>query len=278
MRDGGSPATTMGALPRPSKALLGVILALFAIWLFFAIGINWANMPSSWFYAMCGSTRLVLRGQLWRLFTAPLVHYPTGSLGHILTALLGLYFLSPSLESTWGTRRFMWFLGISALFAYSVQLLVGLALPASIGARLVPDVWFGALPVVEAIAIAWALSFKGRTVNLMFVLPISSTGLILVVIGFSLLRLIAQSLTFEGYIAPFGGMLAGWLFGGGTPSPVRRAWLKLRLAMLDRQAVRDDSQRKKRVARSGLRVIEGGADHDKQSDDPRKGPDGNWLN
>lgn len=263
-----------GGLPRPGKALLAVLVTLLALWLFFALGINWLGLSPDWFLALAGSTEAVAHGQVWRLFTAALVHQPSGSIGHILTALIGLYFLAPSLESAWGPRRFLGFLALSAVFAYGLEFAVALALPASVGARLVPAIWFGALPVVEAVAIAWALSFKGRTVNLMFVLPISSTGLILVVIGFSVLALIAQSHSFEGYLAPFGGMLAGWLWGGGTPSPARRAWLRLRLRRLDAQAARDARRRKDRAARSGLRVIEGG----REPDDDRRGPDGKWLN
>jgi hypothetical protein len=65
----------------------------------------------------------------------------------------------------------------------------------------------------------------------------------------------------EGLLSPIGGMLAGWALGGGTPSPLRRAYLRLRLAQLDRESRSDrgtgtSGPGKKRG--TPLRVIEGG--------------------
>ena len=70
--------------------------------------------------------------------------------------------------------------------------------------------WFGSVPVIEAISVAWALNFRGQTVRLFFVLPVTARGLLAFVIGFSLLRLIAVQQTPEGLISPFGGLAAGW--------------------------------------------------------------------
>lgn len=276
---GDAPAV---GLPRPGPALRGVLIALLAVWLAFALGINWAGAPESLFYALAGSTERILRGEVWRLFTAPFLHIPSGSISHILTSLLGLYFLSPSLEQRWGSGRFLRFLGISAVFAYVFQMLLELALPATIAGRLVPAYWFGAEPVVSAVSIAWALSFRGRSINLMFVLPVSSRGLIVFVVLVNVMYLIAGAGGPDGLLAPFGGMLAGWLFGGGSPSPLRRAWLKLRLAQLDAEARREAASKKKRRAASGFQVIEGGKSDDES--DPgsggggKPGPNGRWLN
>jgi membrane associated rhomboid family serine protease len=274
-----SDLQSMG-LPKPGPALRGVLLAIFAVWLAFALGINWAGAPVSLFAALCGNTEGILHGQVWRLFTAPFMHEVSHNIGHVLTPLLGLYFLGPSLESHWGSARFLRFLGGSAVLSYVFQMLVELALPASLAARLVPEFWFGAMPVVSAVSVAWALSFRGRTINLMFVIPITSTGLIVFVLLLNVMYLIANAGGPEGQISPFGGMLAGYLLGGGSPSPLRRLWLKLRLAQLDAEARREADARKKRVARSGLEVIEGGKS-ERGSDrdgDGKKGPDGGWLN
>jgi hypothetical protein len=134
--------------------------------------------------------------------------------------------------------------------------------------------------VLSAVSVAWALTFKNRTMNLMFVVPVTSRGLIIFVLVMNLMYLIAQANAPEGQIAPFGGMLAGWLLSG-SPSPLRRAWLKLKLAQLDAEAKREADARKKRVARSGLEVIEGGKPEPGNGpDDDRgpKGPNGGWLN
>jgi membrane associated rhomboid family serine protease len=267
------------SFPRPGRVLKVVMIGVLAVWLAFAVALNWASAPESVFLMFCGNTDRVLSGEVWRLLTAPWLHLPSGTVGHVISSLLGLYFLAPSLEERWGGRRFARFLLFSALFAYAFQLLIELILPASIGARLVGEYWFGAMPVVEAVAIAWALSFRGQTVRLFFVLPVSSTGLILFVVGTSLMYLIAAAQSPSGLIAPFGGMIAGYLWGGSSPSPLRRAWLKLRLAQLDAEAQREANSRRRRIARSGLQVLPGGRRRDSDpDDDERTGSNGKLLN
>jgi membrane associated rhomboid family serine protease len=275
-----------GALPPVGPALKGVLITLFAVWLAFALGINWTPDPlakslETMFRALAGDTAGVLRGEVWRLFTAPLLHSPR-DLSSILFALLGLYFLSPSLESAWGPRRFVAFLLGSAVFAYLFQAVAVLLLPDAVGARLVGPIWFGSMPAIEAIAIAWARSFRGRTVRLFFVLPVSSRGLVLFVIGMSVLSVVVLANTASGLIAPFGGILAGFLFGE-HPSPLRRWWLKQKLSRAERELERIAENRKQRVARAPFRVISGGRDAAADEDErgtpsgPR-GPDGKLLN
>jgi membrane associated rhomboid family serine protease len=276
MARGYSEAPSLG-LPRPGRALRAVLLGLFAIWLAFAVGLNWGGASPAIFELLCGNTERILHGEIWRLFTAPLLHIPSGTISHILFTLLGLYFLSPSLEREWGPKRFLRFLGGSAVFAYAFQMAVELALPATVAEKVVPSMWFGAGAVVSAVSIAWALTFRGRTINLMFVIPVTTRGLLIFVVLMNVMYLIAQVAAPEGLIAPFGGMLAGWLFGSGSPSPLRRAWLKLKLAQLDAEARREADARKQRVAKSGLQVLEGGRGRDDDDDEPKK-PPGGWLN
>jgi membrane associated rhomboid family serine protease len=277
-----SETQVIGGFPRPGRALKGVMIALFAIWLTFALALNWAGVPASVFEVFLGNNSAILHGQIWRLFTAPLIHPP--SVLSILFVLIGFYFLTPSLEEDWGGARLLRFLLSSALFGYLFQLGFALLLPQSLAQKLVPPFWYGATPVLEAVAIAFALTFKGRVVRLFFVFPVSSRGLILFIVGFSVLAVITLEVPSCGLISPFGGMIAGWLFGGGTPSPARRFWLKLRLARLEREAERERGARKQRVKRSGLRVIEGGegGGGDPKAGNGRgdggRGPDGNLLN
>jgi membrane associated rhomboid family serine protease len=228
---------------------------------------------------------------VWRLLTAPFMHDPR-SLGGILFMLLGLYFLSPSLEKAWGGKRYLFFLIYSALIAYTFQLVAAMLLPVETTRKLVPQVWFGAFPVVEAIAVAWALSFKGQTVRLMLLVPVTSRTLLLFVVGTSVLAVVALSDLPSGLIAPFGGMLAGWLLGGSTPSPLKRWWLRKKLVATERELERERTRRQRRIQGSGLRVIEGGADAepDDDTDDSDRasgagrppsdgrGPDGRLLN
>lgn len=264
--------------PRPGRVLRVVLVLLFAIWLSFAIGLNWAGAPEAAFFLFCGSTEKILNGEIFRLLTAPLMHLPVDSIWHIVSALLGLYFLGAPLEEAWGGARFARFLALAAVFAYAVQMAAELILPESIAGQLIGTYWFGSIPVVEAVAIAWALSFRGQVIQLFLVLPVSSRGLILFVVGTSLLWVVIAAKTPSGLIAPFGGMLAGWLFGGGTPSPARRAWLKLRLARLDAEARREGAERRSRIAQSHLRALPPDEDGPPPSSDPGSGSGDKWLN
>lgn len=275
------------ALPRPGRVLKIVMLGLFLIWLAFALALNWGGASQELFLLLCGSTERILHGEVWRLFTAPLMHVAWGTPWDIVGTLLGLYFLAPQLERDFGSARFARFLASTALLAYALQILVELALPASIAAKLVPDYWFGTLPVLEAIAIAWALNFRGQTVRLMFVVPVSSGGLIVFVVAISILYVVVGAQRECGLIAPFGGMLAGWLLGGGTPSPLRRWYLKRKLERLDREASQVRDARRKRVEGSNLRVIAGGRRQNPDGTERKpstngksrdRGPDGNLLN
>ncbi len=261
--------------PRPGPALKGVLVGVFALWLLFALSINWGPAPAARvaldaFAVLVGDTEQVLLGQLWRLLTAAILNSPRG-LGDIFFTLIGLYFLSPSLESAWGSNRYLKFLVASALIAYGLQAVVVYALPPFAAGRLVEDSWYGALPVVEAIAIAWALSFKGRTVRLFMILPVTGRQLIWLVVGISVLAIIAAQGSQCGLISPFGGMLSGWLLSG-NPSTIRRFYLRLRLRQHERELARVQRKRSQRVAASGFRVIEGGA-RDSDDRDPDSGPD-----
>jgi membrane associated rhomboid family serine protease len=226
------------AFPRPSKPLSIVLGVLFGVWVLYAAGLNWMGLPASAFLILTGNTSAIADGQVWRLFTAPFLHDPMGSPGvqHIMTALMGIYFLGSALERAWGPTRFIRFLLVSAYFAFAVQWLIALVLPADFSNRLVPDAWYGSTPMLEALAIAFALSLRNQRILLFFVLPMGSRGLIIATVVLSLLLLVANALGPSGHIAPFAGMAAGWLFGGGTPSPARKLWLKWRLQQLDRES------------------------------------------
>ncbi|MDI1475835.1 rhomboid family intramembrane serine protease [Polyangium sp. y55x31] len=254
------PSPVQFALPRPGKAISGMMIVITVLWVGLALSINWVEVGSSVFQLMAGSTPGVLRGQIWRLFTAPILHDPS-SPGHFLMTLLGLYFLAPTLESRWGARRMLIFLFGAAAFAFATQVAVGALVP-----KLNQMVWFGGLGMVEAIAVAWALQNRDAQVRMFFVLPVSAGGMVAIIFVLSVLNVIAlNNHTPEGLVTPFGGMLAGWLFG--DRSPLRRFYLKLRLRQIQAQtaalraeaAVKAEAARARRAAGPPLRVIEGGS-------------------
>jgi hypothetical protein len=144
------------------------------------------------------------------------------------------------------------FLIASSLMGFTAQLAAEVLLPGSLAASVGQQYWFGSMGAVEAIAVAWALSNRGQTVRLFFVLPVTATGLLIFVVGMSVLLLLAGGKPHEGVITPFGGMLAGYLFGAGNPTPARRLLLKARYLWIARRAAR------MRSSQPRLRVIEGG--------------------
>jgi len=248
--------------PVPGRVLKAVLGALFATWLVFALAITWGGVSESIFLQFTGNTAAILRGEVWRLFTAPILHLPTGSIGHILGTLIGLYFLGTSLESNWGPRRFGWFLLWSGVLSYTVQFAVSLLLPARIVGHLMGEYYFGATPIIYAIAIAWATSFRGQQVMLMFVMPVSSRALIWITVGISLMVLIAGGQSPSGHVANFAGMGLGYLLGGTSPSPLKRLLLRYRMGQLQRQIDNASRIRRNKGKRAGFKVISGGRDDD----------------
>lgn len=244
--------------PKPGRVLKAVLVLLFGIWLIFALGMNWGGVSPTPFFTLTGNTPGIASGQVWRIFTAPLLHVPTGSISHIVFTMLLLYFFGSSLEEAWGPKRFLKFLVFSGALAYGTQFLLSLLLPTSIGTKLVPGDYFGGSPVVEACIIAWACSFRGRTVLLFFVVPVGTRTLIYLTVGANVLMLVAGTETPSGHIALFAGMGAGWLLGGDTPSPLRKFYLKYRLSQLEREAEDERRKKKDRARRSGLQVLPGG--------------------
>ena len=249
-----------GDLPRPGKALRAVLLLLLVVWVAFAVALQWGGADPSVFFALAGNTEALAGGQIWRLFTAPLLHAPQ-SPWHLVGSLIGLYFLTPALEARWSSRRLLGFLVAAGALAYAAQALAEAWLPAGVGQRLSSGTYFGAIPVVEAVAVAWALHFRDQTVRLFFVLPVGAKQLLAFIVGFSVLRVLAVEQAPEGLVSPFGGMVAGWLLGGGSPSPLRRAYLRLRYRALQRETERlsrPGAPRKPTGRKGGLRVIDGG--------------------
>lgn len=250
------------------------MIGLLAIWIAFAVSINWGGGGDGVFKFLAGSTDKVLHGEVWRLFTAPLLHLPQGdaAVSHMLMTQLGLFFLAPSLEKKWGGKKLIAFLLGAAVTGFVFQMIVesalSLAAP-SVAARFGQDYWIGAVGAVEAVAIAWALSFRGQNVMLMFVLPVSTRVLVIFVVGLSVARLLVGGAAPEGLFSPFGAMLFGWLVGG-DPSPLQRWMLKRKLRSLTEQ------KRKVQTGRGippHLRVIEGSRRSD--ADPPT---DKRWLN
>jgi len=263
---------------RPGPVVFTLMCVLGGVWLAFAVGMNWAGVSWDVFDLLCGSAVGIWHGQLWRLFTAPLLHAPD-RFWHIFVALLELYFFGIQLERDWGARRLVRFLLWLALLQAAGQMLGNLILPASIGRYLSNDYWFGSMAILNGLVIASAFSYPNDAIRLYGVLPVSPRVIGLLAAATPFFYLLFKERPPEGVFGLLAGTAGGWLLGAGSPSPLRRSWLKFRLGRLDAEVAREAAQRKKRVERSSLKVIEGGRGKaDGGTDGGGRGPDGRWLN
>lgn len=268
---GSAEVTT--ALPRPGPVLTVALALVGGLGILFAILYGYAPGATAPFGYLVFNDQLVLRGQVWRLVTSGALTSPV-SLEHLLYSLVGLYFLSPTLERRWGGARFARFL----LLAVTAGNLTSLAMNALLaGHELRPELHRGLLlgpaAALAATAVAWAREFPREQVRLFFFLPVAGRAFLWITLGFAVLGLIYPGAAPEGPWAPFGGILTGLLLAG-SPSALRTLVLKGRLAMLRRKSghlrsVRDladlgdgppSSSRRPRSGAPPLRAVPGGLD------------------
>lgn len=269
------------AFPRPGRALWTVLIAVGALGILTALLATWGGGAGAIFSWLVYEPSHGF-AQPWRLLTSGLLTSPA-SWGHLLFALVGLYFLGAPLEKRWGASRFVRFLALSVIFGNLATMLVDRLIGDAAPERFHPAFVFGPAAAITAIAIAWAREYADSTVQLFMVLPIRGRVLFWITIGFCVLDLVYPAGMPEGVVAPFGGLVAGLLFGG-TPSLARTTWLHFRLALLRRQSsnvrVEDVLSRKPaRRPRSGappLRVVPGGLEEVLKKRTPPK--DKRYLN
>jgi membrane associated rhomboid family serine protease len=270
------------ALPRVGPALKGVLIAIAAVGILEAILVAYVPGGEKYFTILACSSDAIARLQLWRLFTAGLLTSPA-SMGHLIFTLVGLYFLSPELERTWGKWRFIRFLLISVALGFLLTITVGAISGPAGPAFFHPPIMFGAGAAITGVAIAWSEMHKTSQVQLFFFLPMTGRVLFWVTIGFCVLGLVYPASVPEGAPAPFAGVLTGILLGG-NPSILRSAYLRLKLLFLRRQTAAANVRpllRDPKAKRPGnappLRVVRGGIIEN--DDDEKKPPkDKRYLN
>jgi membrane associated rhomboid family serine protease len=269
------------AFPRPGRALLAVLIAMTALGIVTAFLATWGRDGGGVFEWLSYEPSLAF-SQPWRLLTSGLLTSPA-SWTHLLFALVGLYFLGAPLERRWGSWRFLRFLALSVVLGNLTTALIDHAIAESAPSRFHPALVFGPAAAITAIAVAWAREYSDSTVQLFMVVPVRGRVLFWITIGFCVLDLVYPAGMPEGVVAPFGGLIAGLLFGG-SPSLARTAWLHVRLALLRRQStnvrVEDVLSRKPtRRARPGappLRIVPGGLEEALKKRTPPK--DKRYLN
>jgi membrane associated rhomboid family serine protease len=269
------------AFPRPGRALWSVLIAMAALGIVTALLSTWGGGASVVFSWLVYEPSHAL-WQPWRLLTSGLLTSPE-SWGHLLFALVGLYFLGAPLEKRWGAWRFVRFLALSVILGNLTTMLVERLVGDAVPERFHPAFVFGPAAAITAIAVAWAREYSDSTVQLFMVLPIRGRVLLWITIGFCVLDLVYPAGMPEGVVAPFGGLVAGLLFGG-SPSLARTTWLHVRLALLRRQSttVRVEDMLSRKAARRPrpgappLRVVPGGLEEVLKKRTPPK--DKRYLN
>ncbi len=260
----GQPETTF-AFPKPGPALWGLLGAMAGMGILLAFLATWVAGGGQVFLALvCDFDRAFT--EPWRLVSSGFVTSPA-QWSHLLFSLAGVYFLGAPLERRWGGWRLVRFFAIATVFGNLAAIGASVVMPIDAQARFHPDHVYGPTAAITAIAVAWSREYRDSTVNLFLVLPVRAKTLLWVTIGFCALDVVYPAGLPEGVVAPFGGVVAGLLFGG-SPSLARTAWLRFRLAVLRRRAsgitVDELLSRKPRGrSRPGappLRIVGGGLD------------------
>ncbi len=202
-------------------ASVGFLLALMLV------GSIWARLSEAVLAAAVLQPVMVLRGDLWRLFTWVIVQPDPVAL---LFGGYMLWWIGQQLSYEWSERRLVLHVVGTTLFAGVVTTLLGLVWDS---ASTVAHV--GMWPVVDALLISWAMLHPDAQMNIWGVLPITGRTLALVVTGGAVLYAIwGGAAAFTPHIA---AIALAWAqsrggIGGG------RSWKQAKRWWADREAKR----------------------------------------
>jgi len=157
------------------------------------------NFLYAWFQLDATSVGLAL--QPWRLITYQFLHDPS-FIFHIFVNMLGLFFLGPTLERHWGSKRFLpFYLGCGLAGGLFYLLLVAVGF-------LTPGVMVGASGSILGMLAACAILFPQFIVIIfIFPVPIRLAAIGLTAVYF--LILITRGGNAGGHAAHLAGMAAG---------------------------------------------------------------------
>lgn len=165
------------------------------------------SIPEAWL--SLDTDKVVPGGQVWRLLTCAFLHDRL-SVWHIAVNMALLYWFGRRLENRLGSREFLLFYVLSAIFASVVfvglQLWIGENVPA-----------IGASGAVMAVLCVYAILHPYETINLFMFLPIQMRYLLLLYVVFDLhpvlLKLAGTPIyTGTAHAAHLGGLLFGFLY------------------------------------------------------------------
>jgi len=179
--------------------------------------ILWRIMPEvaftlrQWF--MLTPSLVFKHGYIWQLFSYLFIHF---DFTHLLFNCLGLVFLGPLFEIKWGYRYFLQFVFLSGIGAGVCVVLAGLLW----SGFNVPTI--GISGALNALLMAFALSYPKQTIHFYFLIPIQSRHFVGLVVFLEILSALAGSQ--NSLPAHLGGLLMGYLLITGRLNPT--SWFK----------------------------------------------------
>lgn len=190
--------------------------------------------------------------QPWRLISYQFLHAPD-YVFHIFVNMLGLFFLGPTLERHWGSRKFLpFYLGCGVAGGLFYLLLVAVKF-------LTPGVMVGASGAILGMLAACAILFP-QFVVILFIFPVPIRLAAIGLTAVYLLILITKGGNAGGHAAHLAGMAAGaaYVYSQSwrhkyTPKIRTRRWEKQVTAQRDLQAEVDHILKK--VHDSGIQSL-----------------------
>jgi rhomboid protease GluP len=189
-------------IPAPSRSkfpplTLGIILITVLVFLLqiFSMYVTGSDLP---YYYFGKFNELILQGQLWRLVTPILLH---GSVPHILSNMYALFIIGPSIERSFGSRRFLALYLLAGMFGNVFSFLFTLA--PSLGAS---TSIFG-LVAAQVVYVYRNRSFFGRAAQPMLI-NLAVIIFINMAIGF------LPGIDYFGHLGGLiGGLIFAWMAG-----------------------------------------------------------------
>lgn len=207
---GGFRGGFAGALPRWTPAVKALIVANVVV---FALQLITKDRLSDYLAATGDSWQSAI--QVWRVLTFQFLH-STRDPFHLLFNMIGLFFLGPLLERSWGSRRFVVFYLTCGGVGGALYVL------ASLAGIMSPGYLVGASGGVLGILAACAVLFPQVTLILLFFpMPIRTAAILLTVVFF--LFVVTGGHNAGGHLCHLGGMATGFLWVVGKP------WLAARI-------------------------------------------------
>jgi membrane associated rhomboid family serine protease len=187
------------------------------------------------FYLGLTPQLVITKGWVWQLVTYAFLH---GSGWHLFFNMFALWMFGPSIESYWGTKRFLVYYGLCVLGAAAAQCLVA---PNSMVV--------GASGAIYGLLLAFAFLMPDAVLYLFFVFPVRAMMAVLFIALFTLASAIGSGGSRIAHFSHLGGMLVGFFY-----FKIPQWWNNLRLWKARRQFEHPKGRKKVSAARTDLSV------------------------